>query len=47
MIKWLIRLIYGDNCQHEWENVRSNEFPNGTRYLFVCKKCGRFTKQWV
>ena len=44
MIKWLIRLIYGDDCHHDWELVRKNETPFGTRYLFLCKKCGRFKK---
>jgi hypothetical protein len=47
MIKWLIRIIYGDTCLHEWKQIRNNEYPTGTRYLFACTKCGRFTKKWV
>lgn len=44
MIKWIIRLIYGDDCLHEWDKIKQNETPYETRYLFVCKKCGRFKK---
>lgn len=47
MIKWLIRIIWGDSCQHDWELIKSNEFLDCTKMLFNCKKCGRFAKKTI
>ena len=47
MIKWLIRIIWGDDCNHEWYEIKRNETPSHTNFLFVCQHCGRFKKQSV
>lgn len=47
MIKWLIRIFWGDDCHHKWVEIRHNETPYKTRYLFVCDKCGKFKKRSV
>lgn len=38
MIKWLIRIIWGDTCQHDWELLKANEFTDCTRMLFNIEK---------
>lgn len=47
MIKWLIKILWGDDCKHDYEIVKQNETLYNTRILFKCKKCGRFKKKKI
>ena len=47
MIKWLIRIIWGSNCTHDWKQIKRNETPTQTKFLFVCNKCGCFNKKTI
>lgn len=47
MIKWLIRILWGDDCKHEWKELHKTSYQYCDKYLFCCNKCGRFSKQKV
>lgn len=47
MIKWLIKIIWGSNCKHEWDFIHKNEYGWCTKFLFKCKKCGDFKNKRV
>ena len=42
MIKYLIKIIWGSNCNHDWIIIKKNETEFSTKMLFCCKKCGDF-----
>ena len=45
MLQLLKYLIFGKQCNHDWELKQSMEpFTNKAYYLYVCKKCGKFKK---
>lgn len=38
-------LIFGKQCFHQWElEVAMEPWNNDKRYLYICKKCGKFKK---
>ncbi len=42
MIKWLIHIIWGDTCKHDWQEIATTNHTAYRTHLFVCKKCGKF-----
>lgn len=47
MIKWLVRLILGDTCKHQWEMVGKKDLSLDCTMLFKCDKCGRFKSKTI
>ena len=44
MIKYIIKLLWGSNCNHSWLMIKKNENDYNTRFLFKCENCGDFKK---
>ncbi len=50
MIKWLINIIFGDFCKHDWYCYNTNKEQNrkgemiNIRDTLICNKCGKITQ---
>ena len=42
MIQWLIRIIWGDTCKHDWQEIAITNHRTYRTHVFKCNKCGRF-----
>ena len=47
MIKWLIGVLWGDSCSHDWDVITTTKYTHCDKLLLVCNKCGKITKRRV
>ena len=47
IIEKLRVFLFKPKCIHNWEIIHQNEYSSCTRFLFLCKKCGKFKKKQI
>lgn len=45
MIKWLIKILFGNFCKHDWTIIGNVEYFDCYRMLLKCNKCGCLKKE--